>query len=187
MERLTGSCLCGDVRIEASGRPYRVGICHCLDCRKHHGALFHASAIFPSDAVTIEGETRDFAGRSFCPRCGSSIFGQSGDEVEVSLGSLESPDQFVPTYELWTIRREILAAAFPTLPPIRARSRGHRALGGVIILNHLVVAWRRPTSSRTLDIDAAIPGRDRARRDENGPVQDARACPRSGPARARGH
>ena len=57
MDRFTGGCLCGDVRFQASGRPYRVGICHCLDCRKHHGALFHASAIFPEDAVTIEGET----------------------------------------------------------------------------------------------------------------------------------
>ncbi len=59
MERFTGGCLCGKVRIEASGRPYRVGLCHCLDCRKHHGALFYAAAVFPQDAVKIEGETRD--------------------------------------------------------------------------------------------------------------------------------
>ena len=62
MDRFTGGCLCGNVRIVASGLPYRVGICHCLDCRKHHGALFHASAVFPQDAVTIDGETRDYAG-----------------------------------------------------------------------------------------------------------------------------
>ena len=54
-ERFTGGCLCGNVRIVASGKPYRVGLCHCLDCRKHHGALFQAFAIFPQDAVTIEG------------------------------------------------------------------------------------------------------------------------------------
>ena len=60
MDRFTGGCLCGNVRIVASGRPYRVGLCHCLDCRKHHGALFHASAIFPQDAVKIDGETRDY-------------------------------------------------------------------------------------------------------------------------------
>ena len=58
MERFTGGCLCGDVRIEASGLPFRVGLCHCMDCRKHHGALFHGSAIFPESAVTVEGETR---------------------------------------------------------------------------------------------------------------------------------
>lgn len=63
MDRFTGGCLCGNVRFEASGQPYRVGVCHCLDCRKHNGALFNASAIFPQDAVTIHGETRDYAGR----------------------------------------------------------------------------------------------------------------------------
>lgn len=106
MERLTGGCLCGDVRIVATGRPDRVGLCHCLDCRKHHGALFYAAAIFPERAVTIEGETRDYRGRFFCPRCGSSVFARNADEIEVHLGTLDAPDQFVPTYESWTARRE---------------------------------------------------------------------------------
>ena len=112
MDRVSGGCLCGDVRVEATGRPYRVGLCHCLDCRKHHGALFHASAIFPQDAVTITGATRDWAGRHFCPRCGSPVFARGGDEVELNLGALDAPDQFVPTYELWTVRREAWLPAF---------------------------------------------------------------------------
>ena len=101
MDRFTGGCQCGNVRIVASGLPYRVGLCHCLDCRKHHGALFHASAVFPQDAVTIDGETRDYAGRFFCPRCGSSIFARTADEIEVNVGSLDAPDQLMPTYESW--------------------------------------------------------------------------------------
>ncbi|MBD9517512.1 MULTISPECIES: GFA family protein [Pseudomonadaceae] len=113
MDKTTGSCLCGSVRIEATGLPYRVGICHCLDCRKHHGALFHSSAIFPESAVRIEGDTQEYQGRCFCPRCGSSVFGRSGDEVEVSLGALDESDRFQPTYELWTCRREAWLPAFP--------------------------------------------------------------------------
>ena len=105
-ERVTGGCLCGDVRLEAVGQPYRVGLCHCLDCRKHHGALFYAAAIFPEDAVSISGATRDYQGRHFCPRCGSPVFGRSGDEIEVHLGTLDAPDQLMPTYENWTVRRE---------------------------------------------------------------------------------
>ena len=113
MDRFTGGCLCGEVRVVASGPPSRVGLCHCLDCRKHHGALFHASAIFPQDAVTVDGVTAEYAGRHFCPRCGSSVFGRTGPEVEVNLGSLDAPNRLVPTYELWTVRRESWLPAFP--------------------------------------------------------------------------
>jgi len=113
MDQFTGGCLCGAVRISASGRPWRVGLCHCLDCRKHHGALFHASGVLPEGAVTISGEVRDYRGRFFCPLCGSSVFGRSGDEVEVNLGALDEPDRLAPTYELWTIRRESWLPPFP--------------------------------------------------------------------------
>ncbi len=113
MDEVGGGCLCGNVRLVAVGRPYRVGVCHCFDCRKHSGALFHASAIFPEDAVTIEGETRAYRGRHFCPDCGSSVFGRSGDEIEVNLGSLDEIDRFRPSYELWRIRREGWLPEFP--------------------------------------------------------------------------
>lgn len=113
MDKVTGGCLCGSLRIVAVGRPYRVGICHCLDCRKHHGALFHASAVFPADAVTVTGAAGDYHGRCFCPACGSPVFGRSGDEVQVNLGALDVPDLFKPTYEQWTVRREGWLPEFP--------------------------------------------------------------------------
>jgi len=125
VDQFTGGCLCGDIRITATGRPYRVGLCHCLDCRKHHGAVFHASAIFPEQAVHIEGEARAYGGRHFCPRCGSSVFAKSGDEIEVYLGALDKPDQFRPTYELWTVRRESWLPPFPL-----ARHYEHDRPGG---------------------------------------------------------
>jgi hypothetical protein len=54
--------------------------------------------VFPGGAVTVEGETRDYAGRFFCMRCGSSVFSRSGDEIEVNLGALDAPGQLTPTY-----------------------------------------------------------------------------------------
>jgi len=120
MDRCEGGCLCGDIRFVATGQPDRVGLCHCLDCRKHHGALFHASAIFDRSAVTITGTPHDFAGRFFCPRRGSSVFSRSGDEIEIHVGSLDAPDMFRPTYELWTRRRE---AWLPPLPVSRSYDR----------------------------------------------------------------
>ncbi|KQQ96468.1 GFA family protein [Massilia sp. Leaf139] len=113
MDEVTGGCLCGKVRFQATGRPYRVGICHCLDCRKHHGALFYAAAIFPQQAVTVSGATRAYAGRHFCPECGSSVFARSGDEIELHLGALDAPNRFTPTYENWTARRESWLPPFP--------------------------------------------------------------------------
>lgn len=112
MNQVQGGCLCGNVRFEATGSPRRVGICHCLDCRKHHGALFHASAIFLQEAVSISGETHSYGGRHFCPVCGSSVFSRSGDEIELHLGALDAPDQFKPTYELWSVRRESWLPSF---------------------------------------------------------------------------
>lgn len=119
---VSGGCLCGAIRLRAEGEPYRVGVCHCLDCRKHHGAPFHASAIFPAQSVTIEGEARSFGDRNFCASCGSSPFFRSGDEVGINLGALDEPSVFTPTYELWTIRRE---SWLPDLP-VRHRYDGDR-------------------------------------------------------------
>lgn len=126
MDSKKGGCLCGTVRFETSGVPYRVGICHCLDCRKHHGAIFYAAAIFADAQVQIIGETRVFHNRHFCPVCGSSVFARFGDEVEVHLGSFDTPDAFVPTYENWTIRRE---AWLPPLP-LRQHYRQDREVTG---------------------------------------------------------
>lgn len=106
MDQVMGGCCCGNVRIIASGAPERVGICHCLDCRKHHGALFYAAAVFQENKVTIEGETRDYLGRSFCPNCGSSVFARSENEIEVHLGVFDNTDRWIPSYECWTDRRE---------------------------------------------------------------------------------
>lgn len=113
METFEGGCLCGAVRFVARGKPYRVGLCHCLDCRKHSGSLFTALAMFPEDAVEVEGALGEYNHRQFCVRCGASVLARSGDEVEVSLGALDSPDRLTPTYESWIVRREAWLPPFP--------------------------------------------------------------------------
>jgi hypothetical protein len=106
MPHCTGGCLCGAVRVECTAAPRRVGLCHCLDCRKRQGALFHSFAVFPPAAVTVTGETRTYKTRSFCPTCGSPLFDRWEDEFELHAGCLDAADQLTPTYESWTIRRE---------------------------------------------------------------------------------
>lgn len=113
MAIITGGCVCGKVRFEAEGEPDRVGICHCLDCRKFHGALFYAAAIYPDTQVRMTGEAQLYEGRYFCPNCGSRVFNRSGGEVELNLGSLDDINVFQPSYELWTMRREGWLPEFP--------------------------------------------------------------------------
>lgn len=61
------------------------------------------------------GDAQLYAGRFFCPRCGSSVFSRSADEIEVNLGSLDTSSQLTPTYELWIIRRESWLPPFPQM------------------------------------------------------------------------
>jgi hypothetical protein len=114
------------VRIEIDAAPYRVGICHCLDCRKRQGAIFHSFGVFPAEAVTVTGETRAYETRHFCPTCGSPLFDRFGDELELHAGCLDEPNRLTPTYETWVVRREAW------LPPfdVAARYEHNRASDG---------------------------------------------------------
>jgi hypothetical protein len=80
-----GSCLCGQIRIEATLPAKWVAHCHCTYCRRAHGAPFVTWAGFPDEKVTIEHGTVTptwfkssmRASRAFCPQCGSPMFFKS--------------------------------------------------------------------------------------------------------------
>lgn len=113
MDKHEGGCFCGAVRVTADGEPKRVGICHCMACRKHHGAVFYAAAVFDHKDVEITGVPKSYQGRFFCGVCGSSVFARTDDEIEVHLGAFDDPKVFIPEYELWTERRENWLPEFP--------------------------------------------------------------------------
>lgn len=106
-----GGCACGAVPFETRGEPLRVGLCHCLRCRKAHASAFYPFAVFTPKQVAVTGELASWL-RSpryddrFCPACGSRVMAFLEDEVELSLGSLDDPGQLAPQHESWVIRRE---------------------------------------------------------------------------------
>ncbi|KGE02384.1 MULTISPECIES: GFA family protein [Rhizobium/Agrobacterium group] len=105
----SGGCLCGRVKYSVKGAPLRIGLCHCMDCRKESGSSFATFGIWPPHAFESTGEVRYFQGRGFCPECGSRVFNESsdGEEMEIRVGSLDmAPTDLEPTYELWVKRRE---------------------------------------------------------------------------------
>ena len=108
MKIRTRSCLFGAVAYQVEGEPLRVGLCHCADCRKSSGSAFVFFAVWPRPAFSHSGEIASFAGRSFCPVCGSRLFCLRDDEAEIRLGSLDSPPTDLALgYEVWIKRREL--------------------------------------------------------------------------------
>lgn len=63
--------------------------------------------VYKSSEFETKGETREFRGRSFCPKCGSRLFSADEQEAEIKLGILsEAPTPLRPAYELWVKRCE---------------------------------------------------------------------------------
>lgn len=106
-----GGCACGAVRFIARGEPRRVANCHCMTCRKTHGAPFVAFVIYADADVTVDGALSEWRAsptyaRCFCPRCGSRVLGRENGETELSLGVFDERGIFTPQYEAWVSRRE---------------------------------------------------------------------------------
>ena len=77
------TCSCGKLTAHVRGEPVRISVCHCLECQKRTGSVFGAQARFPADAVTIEGQSTEFARTGdagttarfhFCPECGAIVY-----------------------------------------------------------------------------------------------------------------
>lgn len=113
----TGGCLCGAVRYQARGEPFKTGVCHCRDCKKVTGSSFLAYADWRPDMFSYSGDVATRDGRSFCPGCGSRLFSLSDTQSEVYLGTLdETPSDLTPQVEGWTTRREHWLPALAGLP-----------------------------------------------------------------------
>ncbi|MEM6888932.1 MAG: GFA family protein [Pseudomonadota bacterium] len=94
---LEGSCNCGAVRFEARGKVWGISACHCGQCRKQSGGVWH-SAVSQQQDLQITGEPRWYrsnphAQRGFCANCGTFLFWKHDDETSMSfaMGALDAP------------------------------------------------------------------------------------------------
>lgn len=106
-----GGCLCGAVRYRATSPPLRCVICHCAACRRHSGAPCLSFVHFSAEAFTWQGaepkryRSSRYAERGFCPECGSTLSMHEEvleDRVQVTLGSLDTPEVAEVDDHVWT-------------------------------------------------------------------------------------
>ena len=112
-KKVSGSCLCREVRFEITGNMGVFQYCHCSRCRKFTGSA-HAANLFvsPDDFRWLSGEdkvgrydpenTRYFA-TCFCKKCGSSLpwLSKSGQVVIVPAGTLDEDPEIRPTQNIF--------------------------------------------------------------------------------------
>lgn len=105
-----GGCLCGAIRYRVTAAPTALLVCHCRTCRRAAGAPSLAWAVFrASDFAFTSGKPATFASspgveRGFCGRCGTTLTYADADRpdvADVTTATLDNPDAFVPTKEIW--------------------------------------------------------------------------------------
>jgi hypothetical protein len=106
-------CACGQLSAVCTGEPFRVSVCHCLDCKRRTGSAFSFNARWKTEDVTIAGRAKEFTrvgdeGHSsifsFCPECGVTVHYRMVDQpdaVAVPAGAFADPSfpqPFVSVY-----------------------------------------------------------------------------------------
>jgi hypothetical protein len=115
---LEGGCLCGAVRYEFSGEPFRLFVCHCRDCQRSGGSAFHIGLAVPRSCFRLtQGELQTYESisdsgrrikRRFCPTCGSGVLNEAevwSDHVVIRVGTLDDPSLVAPKQELYASKR----------------------------------------------------------------------------------
>ncbi len=124
----TGRCLCGAVTFRVAADPVALRTCWCRVCQYIGAGSATVNAVFPADAVEIEGETTAIEGmadsgaamtRRFCPKCGTHLFSQASTrphQIVIRVGALDERVGFGPQATIWTSAAPPWAAIDDALP-----------------------------------------------------------------------
>lgn len=114
LKPITGGCLCRRVRFRIDARPIAMRLCWCRLCQYLAAGNATVNLVFPSNAITIDGELRDYASvaesgrrmhRRFCPICGTQLFSEAEERphlIIVRNGALDDTSLLKPDATIWT-------------------------------------------------------------------------------------
>jgi len=102
---LSGGCLCGQLRYEATPEHRNGYYCHCRMCQLAFGNTRAAFFNLRKDQLRwLKGPPAYYASskiarRGFCGRCGTPLSFEflDGENIDLSAGSLDEPGQLRPT------------------------------------------------------------------------------------------
>ena len=111
-EQVRGGCLCGAVRFTVTLPTMFCGHCHCTMCRRNHGAAYVTWVAVLRAQLSIDtgGDqltryaSSGHGSRSFCSRCGSSLFCVSThlpDIVDIPLANMDGPIDRIPESHIY--------------------------------------------------------------------------------------
>jgi hypothetical protein len=106
---LSGGCVCGGTRYVLRSRPFSLGDCHCIDCRRSAGAPYVTwGSVRREDLVVTKGDPRKIEHanrfRSFAACCGTHLFFEDtkdSETIDVTIASLDDPGPFAPEKTIW--------------------------------------------------------------------------------------
>ncbi len=125
---LKGSCLCGAVSYESTAEPMFSGHCHCADCQKETGGGHLTIAAVPDASVKVTGPTASFTKiggsgqtieRTFCSKCGSTVFSKPKAMAGTTMlraGTLDNPAQINPGMSIYASRAQAWDPPNPNIP-----------------------------------------------------------------------
>ena len=125
-----GGCLCRAVRYRIAAAPLVTRVCWCRVCQYIGAGSATVNVCFPSAALTLTGELRDFTltadsgnlmHRRFCPGCGTHLFSLAEARphlVFVRAGTLDDPELARPAMTIWTAAAPSWACIDPRLPEL---------------------------------------------------------------------
>ncbi len=137
----SGSCLCGVIRFTTILPSLVCAHCHCSMCRRNHGAGYVTWFAVPRAQLVIDSRREELSryassehgSRSFCRRCGSSLFCESSlhpERVDIALGAMLEPIDREPQLHTHFDSRADWVAIDDELPRLGGKS-GLEPLPGV--------------------------------------------------------
>ncbi len=125
---ISGGCLCRQVRFTISAAPILTRACWCRVCQYIGAGSGTVNVCFPSAALTVSGELRDYSlvadsgnlmHRRFCPTCGTHLFSAAQARphlIFVRAGALDDPEVAQPAMTIWTSAAPSWACVNEQLP-----------------------------------------------------------------------